>query len=315
MSDKILSVIIPIYNSSEYIRETINSIVCYINDSIEVICVDDGSTDDTLNILAEYSGYRNIKLLQQKHLGASKARNYGISEAKGKYILFFDSDDILNGEVIHHILPILKKEEIDLFIFNYKLINEKGIKVGKRKHKNYIFDFFKKERLLYLYLIPPFPGNKIYKSSILKDHSITFASVKIGQDLNFYLKFLPYAKKIRFFNYYISSYRLRSMSISHSYDERILDIINSLKNIFDFYEENNLNYYIHFLYFSEIGALSFQCSKLKEYSNEKVKRAIFNEFDSLIEEKFINIKKENFYEKIKFFQLYKNFKKTKEEII
>lgn len=315
MKDIILSIIIPVYNASAYLRETMQSIVENINERVEVICIDDGSTDNSLKILNEYAKKYNIMILNQPHLGAPAARNYGTINAQGDYIFYFDADDVLERGSIEFIISELKRNDNDLLIFNYEIINERGIKVGERNHKNHIFAKGKNSLLLYFYLIPPFPGNKIYRKSIITNKDITFADVRIGQDLNFYLKYLPFSKNKKIFNFCISKYRLLPKSISHSYDDRVLDIVKSLENVYDYYKKNNLEKYLNFLYFSEIGTLTFQCSKLYKYSDEILKKSIFYEFDGLIKERLKIIKKKSLYEKFKFFQLYTNYKKTKEDLL
>ena len=90
-----ISVVIPMFNISEYISQCLESVLAQNIDSFEVIAVDDGSTDDTLEIAKKYQKkYSNLKVLHQDNKGAGAARNLGISEAKGKYIAFMDGDDL-----------------------------------------------------------------------------------------------------------------------------------------------------------------------------------------------------------------------------
>lgn len=88
-----ISVIIPVYNSEKYLFECLDSICAQTIDSLEVICVDDGSTDNSANIISTYKGM-NIKLIQQKNSGAGHARNVGLKQASGKYVSFVDPDDL-----------------------------------------------------------------------------------------------------------------------------------------------------------------------------------------------------------------------------
>ena len=96
MSVKV-SVILPVYNVSEYLRQCMDSIVGQTLKDIEIICVDDGSTDDSLEILKEYEAKdKRVKVIEQKNAGAGAARNNGLAIATGEYLSFLDSDDILS---------------------------------------------------------------------------------------------------------------------------------------------------------------------------------------------------------------------------
>ena len=97
MRKKRLSIIIPIFNSEKYLCECLDSVLTCKNNDIEVILIDDGSTDNSYNICKDYQKKDNrIVLLQQKNAGVSRARNHGLEVAKGEYIGFVDSDDLLD---------------------------------------------------------------------------------------------------------------------------------------------------------------------------------------------------------------------------
>ena len=95
-----VSIIIPIYNVERYLRQCLDSVVNQTLKDIEIICVDDGSTDNSVFVLKDYQKkYSNIKLITTKRLGCYNARNLGLKEAKGEYIGFVDSDDYVNIEM------------------------------------------------------------------------------------------------------------------------------------------------------------------------------------------------------------------------
>lgn len=114
----LLSIIIPVYNVERYIRECLDSVLMNnINERIEIVLVNDGSKDNSLSICNEYSiKYQNVKLINQQNQGLSEARNEGIRNACGKYLLFLDSDDFLEQDTLHKILKDLKSAEKDFFI-------------------------------------------------------------------------------------------------------------------------------------------------------------------------------------------------------
>ena len=109
---KKLSVIIPVYNSAEAIENTIGPILDNATDEVELILVDDGSTDDSINIMNEIRKTRSdicITIYSQKHLGVSVARNKGLSLANGEYVYFCDSDDEIDPSLIGKLIKIINK--------------------------------------------------------------------------------------------------------------------------------------------------------------------------------------------------------------
>ena len=100
MSVKV-SVILPVYNASDYLHQCMDSIVGQTLKDIEIICVDDGSTDNSLDILKEYEQKdKRVKVIQQKNAGAGAARNNGLSIATGEYLSFLDSDDFFEPDML-----------------------------------------------------------------------------------------------------------------------------------------------------------------------------------------------------------------------
>ncbi|PZU84848.1 MAG: glycosyl transferase family 2 [Chryseobacterium sp.] len=116
MNDKI-SVIIPCYNVQNYIEHCLNSIINQTYENLEIICINDGSTDNTIDILENYQKNNDIIIINQENKGISEARNIGIQNASGVYILFVDSDDWLDVDCIEKIS--LRKKNYDVVCFSY----------------------------------------------------------------------------------------------------------------------------------------------------------------------------------------------------
>ena len=110
MSVKV-SVILPVYNASDYLHQCMDSIVGQTLKDIEIICVDDGSTDNSLDILKEYEQKdKRVKVIQQKNAGAGAARNNGLSIATGEYLSFLDSDDFFEPDMLEKAYEKAKEE-------------------------------------------------------------------------------------------------------------------------------------------------------------------------------------------------------------
>lgn len=116
-----VSVIIPVYNSEKYLCECLDSILSQDSNDFEIICIDDGSSDTSLDILESYKNrFNNMKIVVQSHLGLSAARNKGINCSNGEYIYFVDSDDIVIDGYIKKAYEACKKYELDVFLFSFE---------------------------------------------------------------------------------------------------------------------------------------------------------------------------------------------------
>jgi glycosyltransferase involved in cell wall biosynthesis len=114
-----VTIIVPVYNVELYLKECLDSLICQSLSDIEIICVDDGSTDNSPTILSEYSSADNrISIVTKENGGLSSARNAGVNVAKGEYIYFLDSDDRISRETIEYSYNIAKMNELDLLLFD-----------------------------------------------------------------------------------------------------------------------------------------------------------------------------------------------------
>ncbi|NLB90400.1 MAG: glycosyltransferase, partial [Clostridiales bacterium] len=114
-----MSVIIPVYNVEPYLRETLTSVLAQSLKEIEIICVDDGSTDRSLQIIKEYAhADERVKVIIQENQGPSQARNTGMKHAKGRYVYFLDSDDTIVPTALQTMYDTMEKEELDIVTFD-----------------------------------------------------------------------------------------------------------------------------------------------------------------------------------------------------
>lgn len=199
-----LSVIIPVYNVEEYLKKCLDSFVNQTEKDIEIICVDDGSTDNSLNILKEYENkYQNLHIYCQENQGGGVARNTGLKHANGEYVYFFDSDDWAELNLCEDVYKIAtENQKPDIIKFHgysfsmknnliYKEINIKSI-------PNYIynkiinFEEYCDELLKYTAI----PWNSFYKREFLISNNIEFSNLKCGNDISFFIDTLIKAKTI-----------------------------------------------------------------------------------------------------------------------
>lgn len=118
-----LSIIIPVYNVEKFIRRCLDSVIPQLEDSDEVIIVDDGSTDSSGMICDNYSKRKNVRVIHKPNGGLSDARNKGIERASGDYLIFIDSDDYVSKDYIFQIKSVLSKHQYDIVNFGYSIVN------------------------------------------------------------------------------------------------------------------------------------------------------------------------------------------------
>lgn len=266
-----ISIIIPNYNGSKYIEKCLNSIENQKYDKYEVIIIDDGSTDESVKIIEQYIKNSNMKIIfmQQFNQNAAVARNRGIEIAKGKYLYFIDSDDMLYNE---NSLKIITSEieDNDILIGNYISIDEKGNLIFEYNNNKEIID---ENKSIYKYVdISPVPSNKLYRADIIKRHKLYFGNVKIGQDLDFFLKYLQFCKKCKLIDQSIYKYRIVWNSMTRAINLNFLDIYNTFIDIKKCYINNN-NEEDFMLYITPVAIRHFQQQLIKiDKIKDKTKR-------------------------------------------
>ncbi len=218
--EKIVSVIIPCYNVQKYVGQCLDSVVSQNHHHLEIICINDGSTDDTLSVLNSYAADDSrIKIINQENQGLSETRNNGISIATGEYLMFVDSDDWVGNNYFVRFLAAMN-EGVDLVAASYRReFNKEGLDRDLRINGLYPADFFQR-RLIGLIdqeLSDPCQADSIvpiwgkpYKLSIIQKYHIRFEDIKkIGtaEDLLFNLNYSQYCRNVFIINQPLYHYR------------------------------------------------------------------------------------------------------------
>lgn len=278
-----VSVIIPNYNASEFIEQCIKSVESQSYKNIEIVIVDDGSTDNSWDIIKYMAQINsNITCVRQTNLNASIARNKGIELASGKYVLFLDSDDELFENAIELLVDEIEKEDAELAIGNFVDIDIKNNVINKRKE---IKTLSLCKNPIDCVGMTPNPSNKLFRLDIIKDRGIYFGNVRIGQDLNFYLKYIVFCKTIKLVNRDIYMWRKVNSSMTNTCNFRIFDITESFKDIKQFYIQNGFsNIYEKYIKMIEFRHYYLQMEKQKNFTNKKVRKVIVDFFDTRFDE-------------------------------
>lgn len=221
-----VSLIVPIYNSSEYLNKCIDSLLNQTLKDIEIILINDGSTDKSEKIIKSYNDKR-IKYISKKNEGIGKTRNRGIKEATGEFIAFVDSDDYLNEHFCEYMYKKAYNDNCELVICNF--FEDRGNLYGI-KFKDFE-DTSLKENPDLLNNINLGPCNKLYSLNMLKKNSIYFEENLKYEDAPFVVKSIKTAKKIGKINDYLTYYVIHENSETTTRDNRIFDILEICKII------------------------------------------------------------------------------------
>lgn len=194
-----ISIVVPIYNKKNTLESCIKSIINQTYKNIEIILVDDGSQDISLEICRKYEKIDNrIKVISQRNGGVSSARNLGIKNAKGKYLQFVDADDTINTNMCEILINTIKKDETEMVICGYNNIRQGKI-ISKKcinKVTSSINEISESFNYLYLNNFINTPWNKLYINNLI---DFTFCEeLSIGEDILFNLQYINKINKITF---------------------------------------------------------------------------------------------------------------------
>ncbi|MFR0496450.1 glycosyltransferase family 2 protein [Limosilactobacillus reuteri subsp. suis] len=217
--EELISIIVPIYNSEEYLRTCLNSLINQKYSNIEILLVDNGSTDRSMDICREYQHQdKRIKIYQKTNGYQGAARNLGILKSNGEYIMFVDSDDYVSSDFCACALKITNNRKSDITIFDYSLINK-----NKKTSIKHIFDTrtgdVSKEVAIKSLIHESFLWNKIFKKDLF--NGITFPENRKFEDVSTIYKLMYRAEKITYEPKPLYFYVERLNSTVHDY--RIMD--------------------------------------------------------------------------------------------
>ena len=244
---KKVSIIVPIYNSEKNIKQCIDSIVNQTYNNVEIVLVNDGSKDNSLMICEEYGKkYNNIKVIDKTNNGVSEARNDGIKNSTGDYIVFIDSDDYIDENMVEE---IMKYSQYDYVVFGYYIRtsnNDYEVLPENKKYESlesFSNDFCK----LYCNNLINSPCNKLFKKDLIT--SFFPKNMSMGEDLIFNLNYLKNCSSIKCLSFPLYNYIIsKSESLSNKYNSNAVE--NSLllqKSVLDFCNKNFKQYPIELI--------------------------------------------------------------------
>lgn len=232
-----LSIIIPVYNCERFLNQCINSVLMQTLDNIEVICIDDGSTDQSVDIIKKKSLADNrIVLFQQENKGAGIARNIGIDKAKGKYVAFLDADDFyIDNDALRLMFDACEKNGLSASASLRKCLLDGMLEDGS------LFQNVVKGKILDYcdYQIDYDYQNFIFLRKILVENSFYFPDYRRFQDPPFLVQVLYKIRKFMVIDTYLYCYRVTNPEVRFD-NKKILDLLYGLIDNLTFAKENHL---------------------------------------------------------------------------
>lgn len=244
-----VSIIIPVYNVEKYLEKCLNSIINQTYKNIEIICINDGSTDNSLQILENFATKdKRIIIFSQENGGLSSARNLGLNNTTGEFCYFMDSDDWIELDTIENLLNTMLSNDVDCVVHNIRIIPEEesliNITIDDRKWINFYTkpSGFYKTPLDIKQEICAVTWNKLYKMSIINKYNCRFPEGLINEDEAFLWEYMIHCDNYYFINKPFYNYLKRSNSImtTRINSLKILDILKVQKVIYKTIEQNNL---------------------------------------------------------------------------
>lgn len=254
MSKYMVSLIIPVYNVEKYLRKCLDSAVNQTFRYVEIIIVNDGSTDGCLSIIHEYAlKDERIKVIDQKNMGLSAARNNGLGIAVGDYIAFMDSDDWMDTCFLEKMYDAAESSNADIVICNHLYTFDKGAKVSLPSY-NKTQELSSEDALRMLIKdsgIQSFAWGKLYRKHLFQAEDIGYPEGLFFEDVATTFKLFYYAKKIAFVNEPLYYYLQRGGSITKKMEpKKIFDYITAITLMRGFLEDKDAfkQYYSEYRY-------------------------------------------------------------------
>ncbi len=310
-----ISVIIPVYNVEKYLNECLDSVLAQTFKDFEVICVNDGSTDNSPEILRQYADKdQRVKIVTQSNQGLSMARNNGLKEACGRYVYFVDSDDAIHPQCLEIAYSLAEKQQADLVCFSYIKMKEKipdtgAFDISKLKSKTTCsplqYCFGKKYKIRFNV------WTKFYRRKLL--NGLEFIPKIHFEDYPHTFAVMARKPKTVIIDEPLYFYRINENSISHqkSSPQQIKDYHTGISSVYEIYKAPELKKEFAFLRRKLIpNLLKQQLKRCKQAENEQQKsmyRAFAEELADLKQKGWLNWRGHNLLRYWKYGKIMKEY--------
>lgn len=284
-----MSIIVPVYNMEKYIEECLDSIINQTYKNIEVILVDDGSTDNSAYICDEYClKDSRVQTYHIKNSGVSEARNYGLDKVTGDYVMFVDADDVIHQKTVEICSKEICESDAEMILYNIRDISREHYLFGEKRivlNKHNIKDLEKKLLNIGKYKCESSLGItgavcKVYRREIIKDCRFP-KEINFAEDYCFLVQILRYVKEIIYINDVLYYYRIRKNSLSHKVNtdiiERKINYVNWMINFYRNKMEKDILDEFYFSNYCDVVSAVYGVSKIsKSKRNQLIKKYTSN---------------------------------------
>ena len=303
-----VSLIIPVYNVAPYLAQCLDSILAQTMPDIELICINDGSTDESGAILQGYAAKDGrIKIINQKNQGVSAARNAGLKAVRADYVMFVDSDDYMAPDMVEKLYQTMIEKNPDVVICSAKCVNQLPKDADSEvvrwqswlqpwfdeyAKKTGVYDVSKNIKDEFISVV----WNKLYKASIIKDYQIEFPLHLIEEDEYWLWAYMLHCKKYAFVDERLYFYVQRSGSImtTRNGNEKVLDILEIEHLIFKLVQKyENIDDYREILADWYVKTVE----EILEYRPPKDLTALWKKFEDYMQNDNASEKLKTFYSK------------------
>ncbi|MGG3943990.1 glycosyltransferase [Peribacillus psychrosaccharolyticus] len=280
-----ISVVLPVYNVEQYLNECLESVFCQTHRNFELIIVNDGSTDRSIDIIDEYrKRYTNLVYLEQENKGLSEARNLATSYAKGEYVIYIDSDDYMDLNMLELMYNRIVKIKGDVVVCGHKEIHENVQKENSRvfieADCNKSFSGVEVANMLLSCKVLGVTWNKLIKMDKIKENCLYFEPGRYTQDWYPIFKIISNCEVVGFVNKDLYNYRIREGSVTAKKNwKRLNDYNHATSSILNYVKNSNLQYNNNSI--TLFKAITFEKIIFMYISlNKKKGRQLYKEFKS-----------------------------------
>ena len=262
MRDELISVVVPIYNAEKYIKRCVDSILSQTYANLQVILMDDGSTDGTPDILDSYSERdKRVTVIHKENVGHAHSRNMGLKAATGEFITFMDCDDYMFPDFIEKMYGAICEDDSDMACCSFNYVDEAGNKLGwsePQLDRKCVDPHEAQRDFLTTYNIEGFSWNKLVRRQILIDNDLSYEeSQKAFVDMFLWYRALGLAKRISYVPDKLYNYYQMSGSVVHTIDDtKMRNFYTTIHRIEEDARKNGLEregvYYSSFRMFRQV---------------------------------------------------------------
>lgn len=289
-----VSIIVPVYNTEAYLDACLESLVYQTLKEIEIIIINDGSTDGSVGIIERFQHKfpDRIMVLNKENGGQASARNLGLQCCRGNYVGFVDSDDVVAREMYETLYRIAVSEQADMVECDYQYIKVKNgkqiplFKYAEVRPRNGQKDLF----------INPLvsPWNKLYRAGVLRKSGVIFPEGLIYEDTAFYINLIPWLEKLAFSpEEYVIHFSRDDSTQTKRQNPRVGDMIRILETIIAYYRSNHFweKYCKELEYFCIKIMLCSCLGRIALLNNKTLKKQLLKQIIHIIEREFPNFRK------------------------